>query len=631
MSAGILVGSGGLVNASTDNTIGGTDPADRNVISGHANGNVAIFIQDGSNGNKVFGNYIGTNAAGTAAIPNAIGIEIFNATGNVIGAVGSGRNIISGNNDDGISLNGIPAPGNNQIVGNYIGLQPDGITPLGNNGDGIFMGNPGVVMNIIGPGNVISANSDGIQLDQGASNNQIIGNIIGLDAGGTIDLGNSGTGIQIGAATNDPTLLNTIGGTTAADRNIISGNGDNGIQLQDGAANNQILGNYIGTNAAGTAAIPNMPNGILFTASAGMGNNVGSSTPGSGNLISGNQQDGIFFGGGQDIGTSIKRNLIGLAAGGTTASTSGVPNGQHGIEVSAALTNLTIGRSEGGASPSGEGNLIAFNTLDGIFISATGPARVLISENSIFSNTRTRNRPLTQRTGTLPKTLIPLHLNGPNGQQNFPVTYCSRKWECPYFRYPHQCCQYQFHTRVLFECYRRPHLVLAKGERSLEPTTVTTDAGGNASFFVTFAATCLAGEVVTATATRSVAGVVDVTSEFSQARSCFCQLQSSSPASRHAVTSVELSLNGAPVTRPQTSASIFTATAAESANGSTQSLIAGSALMLGAEAKLLSGNSYRWWDARTDARGSTYWVESIDLNGTSEWHGPFGVRARRRP
>ncbi len=73
---GILVGGGALANASTNNTIGGTTAADRNVISGHANGNFAIFIQDGSNGNQVFGNYIGTNAAGTAAIPNAFGIEI---------------------------------------------------------------------------------------------------------------------------------------------------------------------------------------------------------------------------------------------------------------------------------------------------------------------------------------------------------------------------------------------------------------------------------------------------------------------------------------------------------------------------------------------------------------------------
>ncbi len=127
---------------------------------------------------------------------------------------------------DGISLNNIAAPGNNQIVGNYIGLQPDGTTPLGNGGDGIFMGNPGVVMNIIGPGNVISANSDGIQLDVGANNNRIIGNIIGLDAGGTIDLGNSRSGIQIGPAGAGSAVGNTIGGTTAADRNVISGNGD---------------------------------------------------------------------------------------------------------------------------------------------------------------------------------------------------------------------------------------------------------------------------------------------------------------------------------------------------------------------------------------------------------------------
>ncbi len=98
---GILVGDGNLVNASTNNTIGGTTAADRNVISGHAPNDIAIFIQAFSNGNKVFGNYIGTNAAGTAAIPNGIGIEIFNSTGNVIGAVGSGRNVISGNDDDG--------------------------------------------------------------------------------------------------------------------------------------------------------------------------------------------------------------------------------------------------------------------------------------------------------------------------------------------------------------------------------------------------------------------------------------------------------------------------------------------------------------------------------------------------
>ena len=81
--------------------------ADRNVISGHANGNIGIQLQNGSNGNQVLGNYIGTNAAGTAAIPNGFGIMINSSTGNIIGAVGSGRNIISGNGQDGITLTNI--------------------------------------------------------------------------------------------------------------------------------------------------------------------------------------------------------------------------------------------------------------------------------------------------------------------------------------------------------------------------------------------------------------------------------------------------------------------------------------------------------------------------------------------
>src|SRR5678815_866627 len=140
-------------------------------------------------------------------------------------------------------------------------------------------------------------------------------------------------------------------------------------------------------SAAGTAAIPNSPNGITFIGNAGTGNLIGSSTPGSGNLISGNLFDGIQFNGANDVATTIKQNLIGLAAGGTTASTSGIPNGGYGIQVLAGTTGLAIGRSESQASPSGDGNLIAFNTMAGVGLTgAASPARVLISENSIFSN-----------------------------------------------------------------------------------------------------------------------------------------------------------------------------------------------------------------------------------------------------
>lgn len=623
---GITIGGAAVVNASTNNTIGGTTAVDRNIISGHTGGDNGILIQNGSNGNQVYGNYIGTDITGTIAIPNAIGVEISNATGNIIGSVGAGRNILSGNNQDGISLNNIAAPGNNQIVGNYVGLQPDGTTALGNGNDGIFIGNPAVTSTIVGPGNVISSNTgDGIQLDIGASNGQIIGNIIGLDAGGTLNRGNGQSGIQVGAAGGTVNAVNnTIGGTTASDRNIISGNGTNGIQIQQNSAGNQILGNYIGTNAAGDAAIPNSPNGILFASDSGTGNNIGSSTAGSGNVISGNQQDGIQFTGANDVSMVIKRNLIGLAASATNSATSGIPNGQRGIQIAGAVTNLAIGRSEGQASPSNDGNLIAFNGLAGVGVSATGPARVQISENSIFSN------------GGLAIDLAPTGVNandvdtaaliGPNGRQNFPVITSAVSGSITIMGTLNSVAS----TSFVIEFFSDTACdASGNGEARvfLGSTTVTTDALGNASFNVTFPGTVPVNQIVTATATRSVATEMDVTSEVSQCH--IVQLSTAVEFAGFAAHSfkqgVELEWNtGMEVSNLGFNIYRDLAGVRERLNSS---LVAGSALIVGAEAKMLAGNSYRWWDSRPQAAGSTYWVESIDLDGTSEWHGPYGVQS----
>ena len=168
------------------------------------------------------------------------------------------------------------------IAGNFIGVAADGITPLGNADHGVRI-NDGA-NNIIGTDgdgqgdtqerNVISANGgDGIVMrylnDASPVNNTIAGNFIGVAADGTTPLGNAENGVTLIDAHN-----NTIGGDTAAARNIISGNGGSGIFL-DGSNHNVIAANFIGTDVDGTVKRPNV-DGIWVTHGA------------SGNLIGGN-------------------------------------------------------------------------------------------------------------------------------------------------------------------------------------------------------------------------------------------------------------------------------------------------------------------------------------------------------
>ena len=95
--------------------------------------------------------------------------------------------------------------------------------------------------------------------------NVIAGNFFGVDATGTLNRGNAQSGIFLVLASN-----NLIGGTTPADRNVISANGDNGISIYDAPGTaNRVLGNYIGVNAAGTAALGNAVFGIRIQWSGG--------------------------------------------------------------------------------------------------------------------------------------------------------------------------------------------------------------------------------------------------------------------------------------------------------------------------------------------------------------------------
>ena len=208
-------------------------------------------------------------------------------------------------------------------------------------------------------------NGDGIRLD--SSGNLIVGNYIGTDVNGTLARGNTQYGIFVFG-----TGGNTIGGTNAADRNVISGGNETGIYLLNPtAAGNVILGNYIGLNAAGTAALGNINNGItLFNAPT---NTVGGAGPGARNVIAANGGSGINFNGGTARGNVIQGNYIGVNATGTAA----LANAGDGLTLNSAPANQI------GGTNTGEGNLISGNAKAGIYLNGAGTAANRIEGNLI--------------------------------------------------------------------------------------------------------------------------------------------------------------------------------------------------------------------------------------------------------
>ena len=152
-----------------------------------------------------------------------------------------------------------------------------------------------------GAGNVISANGTGVSLSfADTTGNQIQGNYIGTDASGALDLGNANSGVELQAPDN------VVGGTTPGARNVISGNGGNGVWLfGSGTTGNQIQGNLIGTNASGAAAVPNSSTGVRLERAPG--NDIGGTAAAAGNVISGNTGGGVLVI--QD--TAIENRILG--------------------------------------------------------------------------------------------------------------------------------------------------------------------------------------------------------------------------------------------------------------------------------------------------------------------------------
>ena len=348
---------------------------------------------------------------------------------------------------------------------------------------------------------MVAGNGDtGISVAAGADANVIRGNYVGLDAAGTGALANDSRGIAIASANN------TIGGTAAADRNVISGNTGNGIDFRGATATGNLLqGNYIGTDVTGTVDLGNTGDGVELSLAA-TNNTVGGAAAGAGNLISGNTNAGVLITTAGSNGNVVQGNRIGTDVTGTV----GIAN-NRGVNIQ-NITGATIG-----GTLAGEGNLIAFNLLDGVHIQSTASG-VRVLGNAIHSNT-TLGIDLVGGTedgfGTTANDALDAD-TGANRLQNYPLLYGAAVNGANLTVYGEiNAAASRLYRIEFFASPAADPSGHGEGARYLGFLNVTTDAAGYFQYSTTLVgAAVAAGEVVTATATDLAA---NETSEFSTA------------------------------------------------------------------------------------------------------------------
>jgi hypothetical protein len=266
-----------------------------------------ILISNGASNVTISGNYIGTNFDGTVAKPNRTGVFVDASAG--------GQNVIGG-----------PAPTDRNVIS-------------GNGVDGVLIA---------------------------AMQQSVIGNYIGVEASGSGDLGNGEDGILF----NSTGAQNVVGGQTPGERNVISGN-DIGVGTFGAASGgNVIQGNYLGTDATGTVAVPNQTAGVSLVSAD---NAIGGSQPGAGNLISGNFY-GVSLDGAGSTRNTVAGNLIGTQADGVHPLAN-----FYGIAINPDANGNTIGVTLGTGA-----NVIASNTGAGVVVN--GASGNTVRANSIHDN-----------------------------------------------------------------------------------------------------------------------------------------------------------------------------------------------------------------------------------------------------
>ncbi|MBC8095807.1 MAG: right-handed parallel beta-helix repeat-containing protein, partial [Akkermansiaceae bacterium] len=299
-------GAGSFRQAITDaNASPGADVVAFNIVSGGLTISLASALPEISEPLTVDG----------TTQPGFVGSPIIELNGTSAGAAADGLKIATSNSvirslvinrflGEGIEIiNGA----SNTIAGCYVGLNRTGLTDQGNTINGILITN--AANNTIGglaaaDRNYIAGNGQsGVNIggSSTATNNVLLGNFIGLNLSGAAIV-NSADGVRVNA----PKSL--IGGSVAGSRNIISGNTGQGIEITSAGAGTIVRGNYIGADSTGTADRGNSLDGILISVSGVI---IGGTNAGDGNLISGNNGDGIELSGATASNSLVAGNIIG--------------------------------------------------------------------------------------------------------------------------------------------------------------------------------------------------------------------------------------------------------------------------------------------------------------------------------
>lgn len=514
---------------SADNIIGGITPGSGNIIS--SNVFWGVRINGPAEGNRIQGNLIGTDSVGAIGFGNGrSGVALFDASNNIIGGDQPGsRNIISANghlaNQHGVFV-GLLSPGEsvgNLIQGNYIGTDATGAIALGNTNSGVFIEGSSFISLL---DNVISGNKiDGVVIDgtfhtQSATEGNIVkGNHIGVDVTGALPVSNKFNGIRIVRS-----ARNQIGGSLSGEGNVISGNGQYGIQISSfggSSADNAIQGNSIGLDVNGAFLIANKTIGIFCVDAGVTGTQIGGGSD-EGNVIAGHQTN---------LNLSSSNNRIQGNKIGTDIN--GVPlNGVDSIGVWIIVAN----KNEIGGFDENSGNIISGHKAAAVVIRSGSDN--LIARNQISANANDGVR-IVEVIDDAANNKISENLfddnggqaialgvdgvtandakdadDGPNGLQNFPEirnisSYIDLTLEGSLNSVANEIFQLEFYLND--QCDGSG---FGQGQSFLGGLTVNTNSAGDSDFTTTFPGAAVSSGFITSTATDAYGS----TSEFSR---CF--------------------------------------------------------------------------------------------------------------